>query len=85
MDRLPTPPSRALAGQRVPLPHDIDRSHSEGLPIGHGSQVALDQLQHEDKPLILSACRWLAWVPTLKLNDLGTVPSFAKLRPAVQG
>src|SRR6267143_864387 len=73
MDRLPTPPSRALAGQRVPLPHDIDRSHSEGLPIGHGSQVALDQLQHVYKPLILSACRWLAWVPTLKLNALRTL------------
>jgi hypothetical protein len=40
------------------FPKDIDRSHSEGLPIGHGSQVALDQLQHEDKPLIISACRW---------------------------
>jgi hypothetical protein len=69
MDRLPTPPSRALAGQRVALPHDIDRSHSEGLPIGHESQAALDQLQHEDKTLIISACRWLAWVPTLKLID----------------
>ena len=63
-------PSRAPAGQRVPLPHYIDRSHSEGLPIGHGSQIALDQLQHEDKPLFISACQWLAWVPTLKVNDL---------------
>ena len=54
-------PSRAPACQRVPLPHYIDRSHSEGRPIGHGSQVALDQLQHEDKPLY----RWLAWVLTL--------------------
>jgi hypothetical protein len=49
MDQPPL--SRAPACQRVPLPHDIDRSHSEGLAIGHGSQVALDQLQHEDKPL----------------------------------
>ncbi len=73
MDRLRTPPSRAPAGQRVPLPHNIDRSHSEGLPIGHGSQVALGQLQHEDKTLIISACRWLAWVPTLKLIDLRTL------------
>jgi hypothetical protein len=37
--------------------------------MGHGSQVALDQLQHEDKPLIISACRWLAWVLILKVID----------------
>jgi hypothetical protein len=42
----------------------------EDLPIERRSQVALGQLQHEDKPLIISACRWLAWVPTLKVNDL---------------
>jgi hypothetical protein len=40
----------------------------EDLPIERRSQVALGQLQDEDKPLIISACRWLAWVPTRKLN-----------------
>jgi hypothetical protein len=44
----------------------------EDLPIERRSQVALGQLQDEDKPLIISACRWLPWVPSLKLNHLRT-------------
>jgi hypothetical protein len=44
----------------------------EDLPMERRSQVALGQLQHEDEPLIISACRWLAWVPTPKLNHLRT-------------